>query len=49
MLNAKYMASRPVPQYEILFTYENGMCAHEFIVDIRLFGQLAGIEVIGIA
>jgi len=49
LLNANYMASRLAPHYEILYTNENGMCAHEFIVDIRPFGQLAGIEAIDIA
>lgn len=49
LLNANYMASRLAPHYEILYTNENGMCAHEFIVDIRPFGQLAGVEAIDIA
>ncbi|KAI9013826.1 glycine dehydrogenase [Phycomyces nitens] len=37
LLNANYMASRLAPHYEILYTNENGMCGHEFIVDIRPF------------
>ncbi|KAG2177426.1 hypothetical protein INT44_007937 [Umbelopsis vinacea] len=49
LLNANYMASRLAPHYEILYTNENGMCAHEFIVDVRPFGQLAGVEAIDIA
>jgi glycine dehydrogenase len=49
LLNANYMASRLAPHYEILYTNENGMCAHEFIVDVRPFGELAGVEAIDIA
>ncbi|KAI8074390.1 glycine dehydrogenase [Gongronella butleri] len=48
ILNANYMASRLASHYEILFTNENGMCGHEFIVDIRPFGA-HGIEAIDIA
>ncbi|KAI9304003.1 glycine dehydrogenase [Cunninghamella echinulata] len=48
LLNANYMASRLASHYEILFTNENGMCGHEFIVDIRPFG-VHGIEAIDIA
>ncbi|KAI9244768.1 glycine dehydrogenase [Sporodiniella umbellata] len=48
ILNANYMASRLAGHYEILYTNENGMCGHEFIVDIRPFGQV-GIEAIDVA
>ncbi|CAO3590145.1 unnamed protein product [Absidia cylindrospora] len=48
ILNANYMASRLADHYDILFTNENGMCGHEFIVDIRPFGAY-GIEAIDIA
>ena len=48
ILNANYMASRLGDHYEILYTNENGMCGHEFIVDIRPFGQ-NGIEAIDVA
>ncbi|ORX47177.1 glycine dehydrogenase [Hesseltinella vesiculosa] len=48
ILNANYMASRLASHYEILFTNENGMCGHEFIVDIRPFGE-HGIEAIDVA
>lgn len=48
ILNANYMASRLAGHYEILYTNENGMCGHEFIVDIRPFGE-NGIEAIDIA
>jgi glycine dehydrogenase len=49
ILNANYMAKRLEGHYKILFTNENGMCAHEFIVDARPFGASAGIEAIDIA
>ncbi|KAF7727189.1 glycine decarboxylase subunit P [Apophysomyces ossiformis] len=48
LLNANYMASRLAPYYEILYTNENGMCGHEFIVDIRPFVP-NGIEAIDVA
>lgn len=48
ILNANYMASRLASHYEVLFTNENGMCGHEFIVDIRPFGEY-GIEAIDVA
>jgi glycine dehydrogenase len=48
ILNANYMASRLANHYEILYTNENGMCGHEFIVDIRPFIE-NGIEAIDVA
>ncbi|KAF9321247.1 hypothetical protein BG003_002757 [Podila horticola] len=48
LLNANYMAHRLSKHYKVLFTNENGMCAHEFIIDIRPFGSV-GIEAIDIA
>lgn len=48
ILNANYMASRLANHYEILYTNENGMCGHEFIVDIRPFVD-HGIEAIDVA
>ncbi|KAI8090211.1 glycine dehydrogenase [Gilbertella persicaria] len=48
ILNANYMASRLSEHYEVLYTNENGMCGHEFIVDIRPFVQ-HGIEAIDVA
>lgn len=44
ILNANYMRARLEPYYKILFTGTEGMCAHEFIVDIRPFKASAGIE-----
>jgi glycine dehydrogenase len=49
LLNANYMRSRLAPYYKILYTNKNGMCAHEFILDVREFKESAGIEAIDIA
>nr|CAG8469024.1 14914_t:CDS:10 [Entrophospora candida] len=49
LLNANYMARRLSNHYKILFTNKNGMCAHEFIIDIRPFEKTAGIQAIDIA
>jgi glycine dehydrogenase len=49
LLNANYMKSRLAPHYKILYTNKNGMCAHEFILDVREFKESAGIEAIDIA
>ena len=43
------MANRLSNHYRILYTNQQGMCAHEFIVDIRPFQKTAGIEAIDIA
>lgn len=48
LLNANYMLSRLAPHYEIVYTNDNGMCGHEFIVDIRPFVR-HGIEAIDVA
>ncbi|KAJ2385564.1 glycine decarboxylase subunit P, partial [Coemansia sp. RSA 2603] len=49
ILNANYMTNRLRDHYSILFTNEQGMCAHEFILDTRVFGKSAGIQAIDIA
>jgi glycine dehydrogenase len=49
LLNANYMRHRLAPHYKILYTNKNGMCAHEFILDVREFKESAGIEAIDIA
>ncbi|KAI8802863.1 glycine cleavage system P-protein-domain-containing protein [Cladochytrium replicatum] len=49
MLNANYMQKRLAEHYKILYTNNNGLCAHEFIIDCRPFAQTAGIEAIDIA
>ncbi|WEW59482.1 glycine decarboxylase subunit P [Emydomyces testavorans] len=49
LLNANYILSRLKPHYPILYTNENGRCAHEFILDVRKFKSTAGIEAIDFA
>ena len=44
ILNANYMKARLEKHYDILYTGNNGTCAHEFIVDLRPFKNSAGIE-----
>lgn len=44
ILNANYIKSRLESAYPILFTGENGFCAHEMILDTRSLKQTAGIE-----
>lgn len=48
LLSANYMRARLADHYDILYTNENGMCGHEFIVDIRPFVP-KGIEAIDVA
>ena len=43
ILNANYMRSRLENAYPVLYTGDNGTCAHEFIVDLRPF-KAHGIE-----
>jgi len=45
ILNANYMAARLRDHYDILYTGENGMVAHEFILDVRPFKERAGVGV----
>ena len=49
LLNANYILCRLKEHYEILYTNENGRCAHEFILDTRKFKESAGVEAIDIA
>ena len=49
ILNANYMASRLAGHFEILYTNENGRCAHEFIIDCREFDKSAGIKIDDVA
>lgn len=44
ILNANYMKARLEGAYEILYTGENGRCAHEMILDMRPFKSLVGAE-----
>jgi glycine dehydrogenase len=48
ILNANYIKKSLEATYDILYTGENGFCAHEMIVDFRDFKQ-KGIEVVDIA
>jgi glycine cleavage system P protein (glycine dehydrogenase) len=43
ILNANYMAKRLSAHFELLFTGERGMVAHEFILDLRPFEHSAGV------
>jgi glycine dehydrogenase len=49
LLNANYILSRLKDHYPILYTNDNGRCAHEFILDARHFKGTCGIEAIDIA
>lgn len=49
LLNANYILSRLKPHFPILYTNENGRCAHEFILDVRKFKESAGVEAIDVA
>jgi glycine dehydrogenase len=44
ILNANYMRARLEGAYDILYTNNNGQCAHEFIVDLRPFKKSAEVE-----
>jgi len=49
ILNANYLAKRLEPYYPILYKGENGLVAHECILDLRPLRKSAGIEVDDIA
>ena len=49
VLAANYVAHRLAPHYRILYTAENGLVAHECIVDLRGFKQSAGVAVEDVA
>jgi glycine dehydrogenase len=44
ILSANYVMKRLAGKYHIVFTGENGYCAHEFILDLREFKDKVGIE-----
>ena len=48
ILNANYIKNKLEDSYDILYTGENGYCAHEMILDFRKFKH-KGIEVVDIA
>ena len=49
LLNANYIMSRLKEYYPIVYTNQNGRCAHEFILDCRGFKDSCGIEAIDVA
>ena len=49
ILNANYMAKRLEKDFAILYTGKGGLCAHEFIVDVRPFKKSADVGVEDIA
>jgi glycine dehydrogenase len=44
ILNANYIATRLAGHFDILYTGRNGRIAHECIVDLRPFKEMAGIS-----
>ena len=48
MLNANYLKKKLEPYYDIVFENSAGLCAHEFILDIRPF-KSCGVEAIDVA
>jgi glycine dehydrogenase len=44
ILNANYMKARLESEFPILYTGENGRCAHEMIVDLRPFKAICAAE-----
>ncbi len=49
ILSANYIAAKLRDSYPILFTGQNGQCAHECIVDVRVLKDSAGITVDDVA
>ena len=49
ILNANYMAKRLEKDFSILYTGKGGLCAHEFILDLRPFKKSATVEVEDVA
>ncbi|MBM4060727.1 MAG: aminomethyl-transferring glycine dehydrogenase [Planctomycetes bacterium] len=49
ILNANYVARRLQGHFPVLYTGQNGMVAHECIVDVRHLKATSGVEVIDIA
>ncbi len=44
ILNANYMKSRLETEFSVLYTGENGRCAHEMIIDLRPFKTICSAE-----
>jgi glycine dehydrogenase len=49
IMNANYMAQRLDPHFPVLYKGQNGLVAHECIIDIRGFKATTGVEVEDIA
>jgi glycine dehydrogenase len=49
ILSANYVARRLAPHFPVLYTGQNGMVAHECIVDVRQLKATSGVEVVDIA
>lgn len=49
ILNANYMMKRLEGHYPIMFVNKNNFCAHEFIIDCRVFKKDSGVEAMDIA
>ena len=49
VLNANYMMSKLSQAFPVLYMGEGGRCGHEFIIDLRPFKKIAGVEVEDVA
>ncbi|WP_407933031.1 aminomethyl-transferring glycine dehydrogenase [Herbiconiux daphne] len=49
VLAANYVAARLAPYYPVLYTGENGLVAHECILDLRAITQASGVPVDDVA
>ena len=49
ILNANYLAKKLAPHYRIYYAGDNGLVAHEFILDCNQFKKTTGIEALDIA
>ncbi|VDN32578.1 unnamed protein product [Cylicostephanus goldi] len=49
ILNANYMARRLEKAYKIVYKDEQGLVAHEFILDFKPFKKSAGVDVVDVS
>lgn len=49
IVNANYMAKRLENHFPVLYVNKNGFCAHEFILDCRVFKKTTGVEAVDVA
>ena len=49
ILNANYIAKQLAPHYPVLYTGQQGLVAHECIIDLRAFKKSADIDVTDVA